>query len=34
MKELDHLGINEATVYPSLERSAAYISKPLPVAKT
>jgi len=34
MKELDHLGINEATVYPSLERSAAYIAKPFPVAKT
>jgi len=31
LRELDHLGINEATVYPGLERSAAYISKPFPV---
>ena len=31
-RELDHLGINESTVYPSLERSAAYIRKPLAIA--
>ena len=30
-RELDHLGINESTVYPSLERSAAYIRKPLSI---
>jgi hypothetical protein len=29
LRELDELGINESTVYPSLERSAAYISEPL-----
>ena len=27
-RELDHLGINRSSVYPSLESSAAYISKP------
>lgn len=26
-RELDQLNINESTVYPGLERSAAYISK-------
>lgn len=31
LRDLDHLGINEATVYPGLERSAAYIAKPFPV---
>jgi hypothetical protein len=30
-RELDHLGINESTVYPGLDRSAAYISKQFPV---
>ena len=29
LRELDHLNINERTVYPSLERSAVYISNRL-----
>lgn len=29
-RELDHLAINTSTVYPSLESSARYISKPFP----
>ena len=28
LRELDHLAINTSTVYPSLESSARYISKP------
>jgi hypothetical protein len=28
LRELDELGINESTVYPSLERSASYIATP------
>ena len=28
LKELDQLGINESTVYPSLERSASYLAEP------
>jgi len=30
LRELDHLAINTSTVYPSLESSAGYISKPFP----
>jgi hypothetical protein len=30
LKQLDHMAINRSTVYPGLESSAAYISKPFP----